>query len=43
MFENYLLHLAVTDPLPGQVPLTLFPVIFTEGMEEFEVEAIINS
>ena len=43
VFGNYLLHLAATDSLPGQVPLTLFPVIFTEGVEEFEVEAIINS
>ena len=43
VFKNYLLHLAVIDSLPGQVSLTLFPVIFTEGMEEFEVEAIINS
>ena len=43
VFRNYLLHLAATDLLPGQVLLTLFPVIFTEGMEEFEVEAIINS
>ena len=43
VFRNYLLHLAVTDSLSGQVSLTLFPVIFTEGVEEFEVEAIINS
>ena len=43
VFGNYLLHLAATDPLPGQVSPTPFPVIFTEGVEEFEVEAIINS
>ena len=43
VFGNYLLHLAATDSLPGQVSLTLFPVIFTEGVKEFEVEAIINS
>ena len=43
MFENYLLHLAATDSLPDQVSLTLFPVIFTEGVKEFEVKAIINS
>ena len=43
VFKNYLLHLAATDSLSGQVSLTLFPVIFTEGMKEFEVEAIINS
>ena len=43
VFGNYLLHLAASDPLPGQIPLTPFPVISTEGVEEFEVEAIINS
>ena len=43
VFGNYLLHLAATDSLPDQVLLTLFPVISTEGMKEFEVEAIINS
>ena len=43
VFRNYLLHLAATDSLPGQVSLTSFPVIFTEGVKEFEVEAIINS
>ena len=43
VFGNYLLHLAASDPLPGQIPPTPFPVISTEGVEEFEVEAIINS
>ena len=43
VFRNYLLHLAVTDSLSDQVSLTLFPVIFTEGVEKFEIEAIINS
>ena len=43
VFENYLLHLAATDSLPDQVSLTLFSAIFTEGVKEFEVEAIINS
>ena len=43
VFENYLLHLAVTDSLSDQVLLTLFPVIFTEGVKKFEVKAIINS
>ena len=43
VFGNYLLRLAATDPLPGQVSPPPFPVISTEGEEEFEVEAIINS
>ena len=43
VFSNYLLHLAASDLLPGQISLTPFSVISTEGVEEFEVEAIINS
>ena len=43
VFGNYLLHLAASDPLPGQISLTSFSVILTEGVKEFEVEAIINS
>ena len=43
VFRNYLLHLAATDSLSDQVSLTLFSVIFTEGVKEFEVKAIINS
>jgi transposase InsO family protein len=43
VFGNYLLRLAATDPLPGQAPPPPFPVISTEGEEEFEVAAIINS
>ena len=43
VFNNYLLHLAASDSLPGQISLTPFSVILTEGVEEFKVEAIINS
>ena len=43
VFNNYLLHLAASDSLSGQISLTLFSVISTEGVKEFEVEAIINS
>ena len=43
VFSNYLLRLAATDPLSEQVSPPLFPVILTEGKEEFEVKAIINS
>ena len=43
VFSNYLLRLAATDSLPEQVFPPLFPVISTEGEEEFEVKAIINS
>ena len=43
VFDNYLLHLAASDPLPGQISPKPLPVISTEGVEEFEVEAIINS
>ena len=43
VFSNYLLRLAATDPLSEQVSPPLFPVILTEGEEEFEVKAIINS
>ena len=43
VFNNYLLHLAASDSLPGQILLTPLLIILTEGVEEFEVEAIINS
>ena len=43
VFDNYLLRLAATDSLSEQVSPSLFPVILTEGEEEFEVKAIINS
>ena len=43
VFNNYLLRLAATDLLSEQVFPPLFPVILTEGEEEFEVKAIINS
>ena len=43
VFNNYLLHLAATDLLPGQVSLIPYLSIFTDGVEEFEVKAIINS
>ena len=43
VFGNYLLRLAATDTLPGQVSPSPFPVISTEGEEKFEVKAIINS
>ena len=43
VFNNYLLYLAASDLLPGQISLTPFSVISTEGVKEFEVEAIINS
>ena len=42
VFDNYLLRLAATDLLSGQVFSPPFPVISTEGEEEFEVKAIIN-
>ena len=42
VFDNYLLHFAASDLLPGQIPLTPLLIISTEGVEEFEVEAIIN-
>lgn len=43
IFGNYLLHLTATDSLPGQGSPPPFPVILTEGLEEFEVESIVNS
>ena len=43
VFGNYLLRLAATDPLPGQLPPPPLPMINTAGLEEFEVEQIINS
>ena len=43
VFSNYLLRLAATDLLPEQVFPPPFPVISTEGEEEFEVKVIINS
>ena len=43
VFSNYLLHLAASDLLPGQISLTPLPVISTEGVKEFEVKVIINS
>ena len=43
VFNNYLLRLAATDSLSEQVSPSFFPVILTEGEEEFEVKAIINS
>ena len=42
VFDNYLLRLAATDLLSEQVFPSPFPVILTEGEEEFEVKAIIN-
>ena len=43
VFGNYLLHLAVTDSLPGQVSPVPYLSIFTDRVKEFEVKAIINS
>ena len=43
VFDNYLLRLAATDSLSGQVFSSPFPAISTEGEEEFEMKAIINS
>ena len=43
VFNNYLLRLAATDSLSEQVSPSPFSVILTEGEEEFEVKAIINS
>ena len=42
VFNNYLLRLAAIDSLSEQVSPSPFPVILTEGEEEFEVKAIIN-
>ena len=43
VFGNYLIRCAANDPLPGQVPPPPLPNISTSGVEEFEVDSILDS